>query len=763
MFLAVRDSARRAPVVPRRVDAADRSRRRQHEPDAAAPRSSRTDPASMRSAPSGFDSSSTCAGYSHDVQLALLQAVHRERHRGNPARDSAQARHPYHRDRRRRPLRGGADSRRAEADGRSREIAARRVPGVLRRGRAARRGQLVERFRLPAVEAETLVPALLVYRTLLSETAARAAGGVRRVAADRACCSTSPTRADGSSAEDFERQVLASAEALGQRYRFDRAARPSRRDARRRGCSTSSRTSTAWAIASGCCCRSPRCCTTSASTSACARITSTRSTFWRRRRSSACPTRRRRSSSNIARYHRRGLPQRSTCPYVALDRRGSADRQQAGGDPARGQRARRRTRCRRSATLRAVRHVEHVDRSSSRGRATSRWSGWRRRRVPTCSPRRSAAPLRDPAAGRRVMTGDGHRRRLFINRELSWLAFNERVLDGGARSDRRRCSSGSSSPPSRRRTSTSSSWSASRPAARERDGETAVDLAGLTPHRSNSRPSRPRSMRWSTLSTACVKSRAAAGARRASRSSCCRGRICEPLRSSRLSAYFRDAILPVLTPLAIDASRPFPLLASLSLNLALLLDAPRRTRPTAPRDRAGARRSARGSSRSPARNGLSSCPPRRARPGAPRAAVSRPDDSRVGGRSAWRETPSSSSTTKAAARTWRSSSARCGGAAAATSFGWSWRPARRRNCQALLRERLELERVETSIWSTGRSIFACLMPLADLPGLDGLRVSAAAAGRRAGRRRPDRPVHGRSTSATSCCTIPTTPTIRSSR
>ena len=40
-----------------------------------------------------------------------------------------------------------------------------------------------------------------------------------------------------------------------------------------------------------------------------------------------------------------------------------------------------------------------------------------------------------------------------------------------------------------------------------------------------------------------------------------------------LSAFFKDAVLPVLTPLAIDVSRPFPLLSSLSLNLAVLLDA----------------------------------------------------------------------------------------------------------------------------------------------------------------------------------------------
>jgi len=36
-------------------------------------------------------------------------------------------------------------------------------------------------------------------------------------------------------------------------------------------------------------------------------------------------------------------------------------------------------------------------------------------------------------------------------------------------------------------------------------------------------------------------------------------------------AYFRDEVLPVLTPLAVDSSRPFPMLASLSLNVAVRL------------------------------------------------------------------------------------------------------------------------------------------------------------------------------------------------
>ena len=45
----------------------------------------------------------------------------------------------------------------------------------------------------------------------------------------------------------------------------------------------------------------------------------------------------------------------------------------------------------------------------------------------------------------------------------------------------------------------------------------------------------------------------------------------DPAEQAALSAFFRDAVLPVLTPLAIDVSRPFPLLSSLSINLALLL------------------------------------------------------------------------------------------------------------------------------------------------------------------------------------------------
>jgi len=79
--------------------------------------------------------------------------------------------------------------------------------------------QLVDVFRLHAGEAETLVPALLVYRALLAETAAH------RVVVSEASLRTGVLldfAAGGRlSAADFEAQVLASAEAVGQKYRFD--------------------------------------------------------------------------------------------------------------------------------------------------------------------------------------------------------------------------------------------------------------------------------------------------------------------------------------------------------------------------------------------------------------------------------------------------------------------------------------------------------------------------------------------------------------
>src|SRR6187549_2252600 len=80
---------------------------------------------------------------------------------------------------------------------------------------------LVERFGLPSVEAETLLPALLVYRAVLTETSAR-----RLVVSDASLRTgvlidmSEPGGRLG--ATDFERQVLASADSLGLKYRYDR-------------------------------------------------------------------------------------------------------------------------------------------------------------------------------------------------------------------------------------------------------------------------------------------------------------------------------------------------------------------------------------------------------------------------------------------------------------------------------------------------------------------------------------------------------------
>ena len=83
---------------------------------------------------------------------------------------------------------------------------------------------LLETYHLPQADAETLVPALLAYRELLLETSAEevmvpvaslAEGVLYELAVGEAGA--------GASLEDFSRQVLASASALGEKYRWDAA------------------------------------------------------------------------------------------------------------------------------------------------------------------------------------------------------------------------------------------------------------------------------------------------------------------------------------------------------------------------------------------------------------------------------------------------------------------------------------------------------------------------------------------------------------
>ena len=82
--------------------------------------------------------------------------------------------------------------------------------------------QLVEKYRLPQAEAETLVPALVAYRELLRETAAEEV--IVSDASLRAGLLLDVAQVDaGQGIEDFSRQVLASAAALGEKYRWDAA------------------------------------------------------------------------------------------------------------------------------------------------------------------------------------------------------------------------------------------------------------------------------------------------------------------------------------------------------------------------------------------------------------------------------------------------------------------------------------------------------------------------------------------------------------
>ena len=158
----------------------------------------------------------------------------------------------------------------------------------------------------------------------------------------------------------------------------------------------------------------------------------------------------------------------------------------------------------------------------------------------------------------------------FINRELSWLAFNERVLEEAA----------DATTPLLERVKFAAIASANldeffmvRVATVKRileEGDSVADLAGLTPYEQLSAIRR----RTQAFVTALyrVVSDDLLPALASHRISIVRVQQVDDARRGALGAFFREDVLPVLTPLAIDVSRPFPLLSSLSLNLAVLLE-----------------------------------------------------------------------------------------------------------------------------------------------------------------------------------------------
>lgn len=158
---------------------------------------------------------------------------------------------------------------------------------------------------------------------------------------------------------------------------------------------------------------------------------------------------------------------------------------------------------------------------------------------------------------------------LFINRELSWLAFNYRVLEEAMDPtvpllDRLRFAiivSGNLDEFFMVRVAGLKNTVA--------EGDTTPDLAGLTPrqqlHVMSERAHEMVDTLGQTLVEQILPALAEQGVRIVPLDSL------EAPQKGHLSRYFRSEVLPALTPLAIDVSRPFPRLANLTLNLAVLL------------------------------------------------------------------------------------------------------------------------------------------------------------------------------------------------
>jgi len=169
------------------------------------------------------------------------------------------------------------------------------------------------------------------------------------------------------------------------------------------------------------------------------------------------------------------------------------------------------------------------------------------------------------------MTGaPAHGSSLFINRELSWLAFNERVLEEAA----------DATTPLLERVKFAAITASNldeffmvRVAGLKHavgEGDTSPDPAGLTPpFQLAAVVERAHALviaLYRLTAMELLPALAAEGIRIVA------FQDLDAARWASLGAFFKDVVLPVLTPLAIDVSRPFPLVSSLSLHVAVLLD-----------------------------------------------------------------------------------------------------------------------------------------------------------------------------------------------
>ncbi len=158
---------------------------------------------------------------------------------------------------------------------------------------------------------------------------------------------------------------------------------------------------------------------------------------------------------------------------------------------------------------------------------------------------------------------------LFLNRELSWLAFNTRVLEEAL---------DATNPLLERLkfvtivASNLDEFFMVRVAAlmhRVAEGDLAADADGLTPTQQLAAISAAAhelvGRLYETLGGEILSALAGRGLEIRSLADV------EPAQRATLTRYFLSDVLPALTPLAIDYARPFPMLAGLSLNLAVLL------------------------------------------------------------------------------------------------------------------------------------------------------------------------------------------------
>ena len=158
---------------------------------------------------------------------------------------------------------------------------------------------------------------------------------------------------------------------------------------------------------------------------------------------------------------------------------------------------------------------------------------------------------------------------LFLNRELSWLEFNLRVLEEAVDAQ---------NPLLERLkfativASNLDEFFMVRVAALKNaveEGDASPDLAGLTPAQQlqqiSARAHEMVDRLYAGLSAEILPALGERGIRILPVEGL------EAAQRAALARHFRDEVSPALTPLAIDSSRPFPMLSSLSLNVAVLL------------------------------------------------------------------------------------------------------------------------------------------------------------------------------------------------